>query len=232
MPLLGARGAARFHAALVADTVRKVGALSLRIRRYFFLAGPRVPAGLPNSFTLRRQRGADLGARLEGAFGELLVRHKAAVVIGTDSPLLPRSAFRRAFSELQWSDAILGPSPDGGFYLVGLRRLPKQAFRGVRWGTRFAAHDTLRNLLRENYSCSILPSIADVDRPRDLRMLERQWARSRSARRLAPSAWRFLASWRRRDRVEEGGQAKPRRARSILRRGPHRRGRTRQLGRA
>jgi rSAM/selenodomain-associated transferase 1 len=232
MSLLGPRGAARFHAALVADTVRKVAALSLKVRRYFFLAGPGVPAGFPSSYTLRRQRGADLGARLEGAFGELLVPHEAAVVIGTDSPLLPRSAFRLAFIELQLSDAVLGPSPDGGFYLIGLRRQPKQAFRGVRWGTRFASHDMLRNLLRENYTCSILPSVADVDRPRDLRMLERQWARSRSTRQLAPSAWRFIASWRRRDLVDERSRANSRHARSIPRRGPRRRGRTRRLGRA
>jgi hypothetical protein len=114
------------------------------------------------------------------------------VVIGTDSPLLPPRVLREALRELRVCDAVLGPCPDGGYYLVGLRRLTRGLLRGVRWGRASAFRDTLRNLLAVGYSCSILEPCSDVDVPRDVRWLEGQLASSKASRRLAPSSWRFL----------------------------------------
>lgn len=138
------------------------------------------------------QRGHDLGQRLERAFRHLLRRHVAAVVIGTDSPLLPVRILRTALGELRLCDAVLGPCPDGGYYLIGLRRLDTGLFRGIRWGTRFAFRDTLRNLFQRDFCCSVLEPVADVDRPRDIRRLARELAQCRAARRLAPATWRIL----------------------------------------
>lgn len=143
-----------------------------------------------------RQRGADPFERLQNVFCRLLRRHPGAVVIGTDSPTMPPRLLREAIRELRVSDAVLGPCPDGGYYLIGLRGPSREAlhgiFRGVYWGSAFAFRDTLRNFLRRNFSCSVLEPWADVDRPQDVRRLRRELARSDAARRLAPATWRFL----------------------------------------
>ncbi len=194
-PALGLRGAADFQSALMADTVRKVMTLKRSVSPYFFLAGQNFPTSPSISrFTLQRQRGADLGERLERAFRRLLRRHGHAVVIGTDSPALPPRVLRQAFIELRFCDAVLGPCPDGGFYLIGLRRLAKdhELLQGVRWGSAFAFRDTLRSMLRQNFSCSVLRAIEDVDRPEDIMRLKKRLARDRAARRLSPAVWRFL----------------------------------------
>ncbi len=195
IPFLGARGAAEFQAALISDALRKADRLAGRAARYFFLAG-RNPLSRPDSYTLIRQRGADLGERLENAFRRLLSGHPGVVVIGTDSPTLPPRLLREAIRELRASDAVLGPCPDGGYYLIGLRRPRHGAldviFRGVRWGSAFAFRDTLRNFLRRNFSCSVLEAWADVDRAQDVRRLRSELARSDRARRVAPATWRFL----------------------------------------
>jgi hypothetical protein len=142
-----------------------------------------------------RQRGRDLGERLEHAFRLLLGRHSAAVVIGADSPTLAPLVLKAALRELRVCAAVLGPCPDGGFYLIALRRAEAKQipglFRGVRWGSAFAFRDMLGNLLQRALACSILESYADVDRPEDFRRLARELVRSRAARRGAPAVWAF-----------------------------------------
>jgi glycosyltransferase A (GT-A) superfamily protein (DUF2064 family) len=137
-----------------------------------------------------------LGGRLAHAFQKLLRRHAVAVVIGTDSPTLAPRVLRTARCELRVCDAVMGPSPDGGFYLIGLRRTERakagDLFRSVRWGSAFAFRDTLRNLLGHGLACSILEPCADVDRPEDFRRLVRELAGSRALRRGAPAVWRFV----------------------------------------
>ena len=192
IPLLGPRGATELHAALVLDTLRKVDTLPRNVTPYLFLTGRGHPPDA-GRFILARQRGTELGARLQNAFKVLLSGHTGAVIIGTDSPLLPPRILRLAFDELKVCDAVLGPCPDGGYYLIGLRRCYPNLFRGVRWGTASALRDTLENLLATGLSCSILEPYPDVDVPTDLRRLFRELKQNRSARRLASSTWEFLA---------------------------------------
>ena len=195
IPLLGASGAAEFHAALVSDTVQKVNRIAKHAVRYFFLAGLLFPPALAG-YNRQRQRGKDLGARLERAFQFLFRHHTSAVIIGTDSPELPPTLLVRALRELRFCDAVLGPCPDGGYYLIGLRAHSKQGlrsvFHGIRWGGSFAFRDTLSSLLGRGFICSILDPCADVDRPADFRRLRRNLERGRAARRGAPAVWRFM----------------------------------------
>ncbi len=189
IPSLGAEGAAALHAALLQDTLRKVNAFPALFARYLYLQG-RASIQAPPSYTRVRQRGRGLGERLSDAFARLIPKHSRVVIVGTDSPLLPARALRAALGELRVCDAVLGPCPDGGYYLLGLRRFERGLLRGIRWGTRFAFRDTLGNLLRHSYSCSILESCPDVDRPEDVRRLIQRLAHDPAARRLAPATWR------------------------------------------
>ncbi|MGB9485572.1 MAG: TIGR04282 family arsenosugar biosynthesis glycosyltransferase [Terriglobia bacterium] len=213
IPRLGAQGAARFQAALISDTLRKVAGIRRWVQPYLFLAAspitfgrshaeaipreqPLAGAGI-SEFTVIRQQGRDLGERLENAFRRLLRFHPSCVVIGTDSPLFPARILRQALRELRACESVLGPCPDGGYYLIALRQPAdpgrlRSIFRRVRWSTAFAFSDTLLNLLRQGHSCSVLEACADVDLPRDLQRLKEDLFRDRKARRLAPVTWRFL----------------------------------------
>jgi hypothetical protein len=213
IPLLGAQGAAGFQAALISDTLRKVAGLRRWVKPHLFLAAspttfrrsraegilyeqPLARAGI-SEFSVIRQQGRDLGERLENAFRRLLRFHPSCVVIGTDSPLFPARILRQALGELRACESVLGPCPDGGYYLIALRRPAdpprlRSIFRKVRWSTAFAFSDTLRNLLRQGLSCSVLEACADVDLPRDLQRLKEDLFRSRKARRLAPATWNFV----------------------------------------
>ena len=100
---------------------------------------------------------------------------------------------RLALKELHTTDAVLGPCPDGGYYLVGLRRTCRGLFSGLRLGTAFAFRDTLGSLLAHGFSCSVLEPCPDVDLPKDLTALKESLAGNPATRRFAPRTWRFLS---------------------------------------
>ena len=201
IPLLGEAGAAQFQCALLGDSLRKVRPLHSGAALYLFLAGSvsGLDSGvkIPPPVKIAPQKGSTLGDRLESAFRKLFKDYQRAVITGTDSPLLPPAMLRLALHELKICDAVLGPCPDGGYYLIGLRDLRchpilRGLLRGVRWSTHFAFRDTLGSITRSGLSCSVLPEWDDVDRPADLLRLRRQLGRHVTARRLAPQTWRFL----------------------------------------
>lgn len=204
IPLLGAEGAACFQRALFADVLLKAGALRGKMAIYVAATGAGVcrdPAlrQRVSSFKLLRQRGSDLGERLENVFRQLLRQHSSVVVIGTDSPEISLRTLLCAFQELRWCEAVLGPCPDGGYYLLGLRRGLQNddlraLFGGIRWGSRWALADTLRNLASLRITGSLIAPCGDVDRPRDLARLFRQMSADSALRRRAPETWRFLAA--------------------------------------
>lgn len=194
IPALGPQGAAELHQALVSDALRKVAGLAGKAGCYVFTAGGALPERMvPRAFERRRQRGRDLAERLSRAFTQLLRAHSRAVIIGTDSPTLAPAVLRLALEELRTVDAVLGPCPDGGYYLIGLRRAVPGLFTGLRLGTEFAFGDTLASLLAHGLSCSVLEPCPDIDRPEDLAALKIWLASNPAARRLAPHTWRFLA---------------------------------------
>ena len=88
----------------------------------------------------------------------------AVVIIGSDIPDLTADHVDRAFRSLADKDTVFGPSPDGGFWLIGARRrpLPRGVFRAVRWSSEHALADTLANLER-GASVGLLEVLSDVD---------------------------------------------------------------------
>lgn len=115
------------------------------------------PAHLPRA----AQRGGDLGARLHRLFRAL--PPGPVVVIGSDSPAIRPHHIGSAFRALGAHDAAIGPAPDGGYWLIGLKRFPRveRVFDRVRWSTSAALADTLANLSGKRVA--MLDEIADVD---------------------------------------------------------------------
>ena len=117
----------------------------------------------------RDQDGEDLGARLERAFGELLNDGPArAVILGADCPMLDTAMMRRAFDALEGDDLVLGPSRDGGYYLIGLTRTAPALFRDVAWGTSAVLEQTLDRAQESGLAASLLSPLDDLDTPEDL----------------------------------------------------------------
>jgi rSAM/selenodomain-associated transferase 1 len=121
---------------------------------------------LPTSFALVPQRGNDFGARLLGAAEDLLSCGFGAVcLIDSDSPTVPAAAFEQAIAELarDGNRIVLGPSNDGGYYLIGLRRAHPELFANIRWSTSTVYAETLAAAAAAGIEVVELPLWYDVD---------------------------------------------------------------------
>ncbi|HET7108410.1 MAG TPA: TIGR04282 family arsenosugar biosynthesis glycosyltransferase [Candidatus Acidoferrum sp.] len=116
------------------------------------------------------QRGADLGARMENAFRKsFAMGYREAVVIGTDTPWMGMNRLRRAFAGLQRNDVVIGPAQDGGYYLLGMRKLVPEIFRRIPWSTGRVLQLTLKKILALKLRSKLLRRDFDLDRPGDLK---------------------------------------------------------------
>jgi len=175
---LGAAGAARLHARLLARAVAT--ARAARCGTVELHCAPH--AGHPlfrmlarrHGIRLRTQAGGDLGARMHGALEGALRRADAAVLIGSDCPALRAADIRAAFAALRGgADVVLAPAEDGGYPLIGLKRASKTLFEGVPWGGPRVLAETRARAARLGWSVTLLRTLWDVDRPGDVARLRR-----------------------------------------------------------
>jgi rSAM/selenodomain-associated transferase 1 len=130
---------------------------------------------LAPGFSLLPQRGPDLGARMAGAVVDLLADGGPGVVlVGTDSPTLPRAVLAEALERVARTDLVLGPSEDGGYYLIGLQRPRPELFADMAWSTADVLEETMRRARVLGLSTALLPAWFDVDTGDDLARLERE----------------------------------------------------------
>lgn len=118
------------------------------------------------------QEGGDLGERMGRAFDSAFeTGAKKAAIVGADIPTLPSSYISEAFLSLGESDVVLGPSADGGYYLIALDRPAPGLFTGVEWSGPQVFEATLQNAVSLGLRISLLPPLRDVDTIDDLRGL-------------------------------------------------------------
>jgi uncharacterized protein len=130
---------------------------------------------LAPGFALLVQRGADLTARLVAVCDELFGDGcDAAIMIDSDTPTLPTEHLERAVALMSGGapDLVLGPSEDGGYYLIGLRRPRPELFEGMRWSTPTVLAETERRARALGLSSTRLPAWYDVDTAADLARLQ------------------------------------------------------------
>lgn len=118
------------------------------------------------------QIGEDLGSRMEHAFREIFERgYQRVLVVGADLPSLPSDCYTQAFSLLADHDLVLGPSLDGGYYLIGLTRPAPELFAGIPWSTDRVFELTRAKAEALGLKTGLLPSWRDVDTIDDLMAL-------------------------------------------------------------
>jgi len=117
------------------------------------------------------QEGENLGDKMRGAIQDRFVEgYERVVIIGSDSPSLPVAYICRAMGSDK--DMVLGPSTDGGYCLIGMRRKVVEVFKDVTWGTETVLQETYKHLLQNGASLELLPVWYDVDTPEDLKFFK------------------------------------------------------------
>ena len=141
------------------------------------------------------QHGEDLGARLETAARYAASQDFSPIIItGADSPTLPTSFIETAIDSLATnkSDIVLCPTDDGGYCLVGLRRITDSLFQNIQWSTPLAYGQTAENAARLKMRSLALPRWYDVDTFADLLRLRDEMLATKAARAQAPSTHQWL----------------------------------------
>ncbi len=129
---------------------------------------------LPDSFSLIAQRGDAFGERLFAAAKDILACGFASVcMIDSDSPTVPSAAFEQAIAVLDrpGDRIVLGPSHDGGYYLIGLKRAHSEPFERITWSTASVLEETVERAKAAGIEVVLLPLWYDVDDAATLKVL-------------------------------------------------------------
>src|SRR5207302_621771 len=129
---------------------------------------------LPVDFDLIPQRGYGFGERLINAADDLLhVGFESCCLINSDSPTATTDAFREAVRQLQGAGdgIVLGPSDDGGYYSIGMKKFYRHLFQEIDWSTERVFAQTLERAREIGLNVHLLPKFYDVDNGAMLRRL-------------------------------------------------------------
>lgn len=173
VPALGEEGAADLQRRMTDRAV--AAAVEARAGRVSLWCTPdcRHPSfralGARHRIRLRVQRGRDLGRRMDAAMRNMLERHPFALLTGSDCPALGAATIRQAAEWLDGgTDAVLAPALDGGYVLIGLRRIEPFLFAGMAWGTDRVLAETRRRFGALGWKWRETEPLPDIDWPEDL----------------------------------------------------------------
>ena len=167
IPALGAEGAARLAREMLARTVQEAAATGMAVE----LCGDPDPARWHEPVPpvrLAAQGEGDLGERLARAAGRVIGEGDRILLIGTDCPELDRTRLGAAAEALEAHDAVIHPTLDGGYALLGLRGVDRSLFQGIMWSTPTVASETIARIEALGWSLQVGETLRDVDEPADL----------------------------------------------------------------
>lgn len=173
IPALGPVGAANLQRRLTEETFLSATEFSTRHKAVIeccFEGGTpqKMHRWLGDIPMLSFQEAGDLGQRMRCAlFNALNGGSERVVLLGTDIPGLNAEILEQAFDALLAHDIVLGPSTDGGYWLLGLKR-PIDLFQNIRWSTPGVLEQTLAQIRRMGLTVCLLKSLSDVDTAEDL----------------------------------------------------------------
>jgi rSAM/selenodomain-associated transferase 1 len=133
---------------------------------------------LGNDIPFRSQHGNDLGQRMHYSFEKAWQNGaQRAVILGSDCPQIDVVILKEALHALKNNHLVLGPSTDGGYYIIGTTcDLPKEIysslFRNISWGTAEVFPETLRRTRKKGLKTAILKKLHDIDLPDDLKYFD------------------------------------------------------------
>jgi len=121
-------------------------------------------------FEKRLQTGGDLGERMANAFSQGFEQgYRQIVIIGSDCAELTAGHIEEAYRHLENNDAVIGPSEDGGYYLLGLAQFQPEIFSGVEWSTPSVLNQTIEILEQNRIGFRQLETLNDIDNEEDFK---------------------------------------------------------------
>ena len=119
-------------------------------------------------FNKKVQHTGDLGERIADAFQEVLSQYDKAIIIGSDCPEINPKLINIAFDQLNNNDVVIGPTHDGGYYLLGLKKLEQRLFKNIEWSTESVFQSTTDIIENLGLKYAVLEKLSDLDNEEDL----------------------------------------------------------------
>ncbi len=172
IPLLGAEGAAEFHRTVLQSTLAVANTSDFGAVEIWSVTGNDHPfltqCGLDYSCAMKIQQGNDLGERMHHATSITLAVNSFVVLIGSDCPAITTYILDQSYQALSnGKDAVMGPTSDGGYYLIGLKKTEHGIFQDIAWGTGEVADRTRQNFNLLGMDYAELEELSDIDTPDD-----------------------------------------------------------------
>ena len=123
-------------------------------------------------FQKKLQKGEDLGARMSHAFTKLLSDYDKVVIVGSDCPQLTKEHIDSAFKSLQETDIVIGPTYDGGYYLLGMKHPHSFLFTDMKWSTDEVFSTSMKRIFEQEHTLTQLQMLSDIDVEDDLKYMD------------------------------------------------------------
>ena len=184
IPALGARKAAELQRKMT----EKIAGEALKLikkhgtRVTIFFTGTtkeKMETWLGNSFQYHLQSKGDIGNRMSNGFFQTFnSTTESVILVGSDIPELTSTIIEQGFIALKKYDSVIGPSMDGGYYLIGMTsknapQLINVLFSGIPWSTCDVLKVSIQRLADGGYTHSLLPVLCDIDQPEDIHLAEK-----------------------------------------------------------
>ena len=115
-------------------------------------------------FVFIPQTGTTLGEKMKNAFEEVFSNGaKKAVIIGTDVPDINSEIIKDSCDILNCADSVIGPSADGGYYLLGMKKTYNFLFDDIKWSTHSVFAETCNQIVKNKLTFFVLPKLIDID---------------------------------------------------------------------
>ncbi|MBI3810164.1 MAG: TIGR04282 family arsenosugar biosynthesis glycosyltransferase [Nitrospirae bacterium] len=198
-PPLDPEEAASLHGSLVMDAIERTKGLQ---GTTLYVAGApdldhpffKVMEGRYGA-RLLLQRGPDLGSRMKQAMQDAFNQGaKDVLLTGTDLPTLPRTHLMEALTLIKSHDVVLGPTADGGYYLIGLRKMMPALFDGIAWSTASVLAETKKKVEAAGLSLGLLPECRDLDTLDDLKAFIALCGKDRAMTKRTEGALRLIGA--------------------------------------
>jgi rSAM/selenodomain-associated transferase 1 len=174
---LGEEGALALYQQMLARIGSCIGAARLAQLDLWVTSNPSHESFLTicNKTNIYVQEGDDLGEKMAFTCDQTLIGEavQSVLIVGTDCPVMDAAYLDSALTSLQaGSDVVIGPSEDGGYVLIGMRRPLPPLFADIPWGSDRVLAETLSTLEALSINYHLLPTLWDVDIPADLPRLQ------------------------------------------------------------
>lgn len=164
--------AVKFYKSCAENIVKNVKKIPCINRFVFYSNGKekdKITKWLGSKLYYSPQQGSDLGTRMKNAFQKVFsTGAQKIIIIGTDIPDLSNDIINNAFNLLESNDVVIGPSKDGGYYLLGIKKMYSQLFEKIEYSTDKVFSETLSRIKESNLSYQLLPELQDIDTEEDL----------------------------------------------------------------